>query len=268
MSIDSLSLADAQALAIVATVLAVTVAERCRPRVGCSHDPKPRWGTNIALLFINLALVAVPLSYLMGRLADPQIFSIPGQSTRGGAGALVSWLWWFLVLDLASYFLHRSFHSLPLLYRIHCAHHSDRAVDLTTSFRRHPVEFFLNAALTCTVGIAIGTPLDVVGIYGIAAGVLQIWHHGNLAMPESVDRALGKLIVTPALHRSHHALGFDAANCNYGAILSVWDRIFHTLHSGPEPHEYGVGGLTGPEHQRLGKVLLSPLLFDPRADEP
>jgi sterol desaturase/sphingolipid hydroxylase (fatty acid hydroxylase superfamily) len=264
VSVPPLSLADVQALAIVAAVLGVAVWERLSPNTSSSRSSKRSVTANIGLLAINTVLVAGPAFYFVNRFWQAPLLSATATLPLGDVGTALQFLWWFLALDLTSYFLHRAFHAVPLLYRLHCAHHSDRDVDLTTAFRRHPIEFLLNAVVTCGVGLAVGAPLEAIGIYGLIATVLQIWHHGNLAVAASVERAIGWLLVTPALHRSHHAVDFEAANCNYGTVLSVWDRIFRTASRAPEPKEFGVRGLEGPDHQSLKMVLLSPILVDPR----
>lgn len=262
MSVPPLSLADVQALAIVAAVLGVAVWERLAPN-NSSRSSKRNVTANIALLAINTVLVAGPAFYFVNRFWPAPPLSATVTLPLGDVGTALRFLWWFLALDLTSYFLHRAFHAVPILYRLHCAHHSDRDVDLTTAFRRHPMEFLLNAVVTCGAGLAVGAPMEAIGIYGIFATVLQIWHHGKVAVPPLVERTIGKLLVTPTLHRSHHAVDFEAANCNYGTVLSVWDRIFRTASSGPEPQEFGVRGLEGPDHQGLKMVLLSPIVVNP-----
>jgi sterol desaturase/sphingolipid hydroxylase (fatty acid hydroxylase superfamily) len=46
-------------------------------------------------------------------------------------------------LDLAFYAAHVSWHKRPALWRFHAVHHSDPALDVTTTVRQHPVEGFL-----------------------------------------------------------------------------------------------------------------------------
>jgi hypothetical protein len=46
-----------------------------------------------------------------------------------------------VALDFAyGYLAHRTMHMAPVLWRFHRVHHSDPFVDVTTSFRTHPVE--------------------------------------------------------------------------------------------------------------------------------
>jgi sterol desaturase/sphingolipid hydroxylase (fatty acid hydroxylase superfamily) len=46
----------------------------------------------------------------------------------------------FLSLDLAKYAIHRAFHSVSFLWRVHRVHHSDPDFDVSTSVQVHPIE--------------------------------------------------------------------------------------------------------------------------------
>jgi sterol desaturase/sphingolipid hydroxylase (fatty acid hydroxylase superfamily) len=64
--------------------------------------------------------------------------------------------------------------------------------------------------------------------------------HGNVRLPERVERWLQPVLVTIDMHRIHHSVVFDEANSNYGAVLSVWDRFFGTYTR-----------LSGAQHDRI-----------------
>jgi hypothetical protein len=52
-------------------------------------------------------------------------------------------------------------------------------------------------------------------------------HHTNISLLG--ERFLGRVIITPYLHRVHHSTQRDEHDRNYGAVLSIWDRLFGTL---------------------------------------
>jgi len=52
-------------------------------------------------------------------------------------------------------------------------------------------------------------------------------HHTNISLLG--ERFLGRVIITPYLHRVHHSTHHDEHDRNYGAVLSIWDRLFGTL---------------------------------------
>ena len=36
------------------------------------------------------------------------------------------------------------------------------------------------------------------------------------------------MVITLDLHLVHHSIAYDEANANFGAVLSIWDRLFGT----------------------------------------
>jgi sterol desaturase/sphingolipid hydroxylase (fatty acid hydroxylase superfamily) len=71
-------------------------------------------------------------------------------------------------------------------------------------------------------------------IYESVFTVVVALHHSNLAMPESIDRLLALIIITPNLHRIHHSQVVAETNSNYGSVLNWWDRIFGTNNDRPD----------------------------------
>jgi sterol desaturase/sphingolipid hydroxylase (fatty acid hydroxylase superfamily) len=52
--------------------------------------------------------------------------------------------------------------------------------------------------------------------------------HGNISLPEWLERLLRPVVITLDLHLVHHSIEFSRENWNYGAALSIWDRLFGT----------------------------------------
>ena len=76
--------------------------------------------------------------------------------------------------------------------------------------------------------IVLGIPGIVVLSHGLAVFGTAAVQHGNIRLPEWLERWLQLVLVTPDMHRIHHSIEFSRANWNYGAVLSVWDRLFRT----------------------------------------
>merc|ERR1719215_240157 len=81
----------------------------------------------------------------------------------------------------------------------------------------------------------------------------QYWLH-LVMWPETPLVEL--VFVTPSLHRVHHARNHDRLGKNFGAVFSVWDRIFGTF----EP-EY-LEGWGGREQLYYG-VVPAPQTWNP-----
>jgi sterol desaturase/sphingolipid hydroxylase (fatty acid hydroxylase superfamily) len=94
--------------------------------------------------------------------------------------------------------------------------------------RHHPVEYVLGSAVYWLAVIVLDVPAIVVLTHGLAVFGTAALQHGNIRLPERVERWLQPVLVTSDMHRIHHSVVFEQANSNYGAVLSVWDRLFGT----------------------------------------
>ena len=54
-----------------------------------------------------------------------------------------------------------------------------------------------------------------------------MFHHTNISFKG--EKLLGHVIIVPSLHRTHHSTQRSEHDSNYGAVLSLWDRLFGTL---------------------------------------
>jgi sterol desaturase/sphingolipid hydroxylase (fatty acid hydroxylase superfamily) len=171
----------------------------------------------------------------------------------------------FLLLDLLRYLVHRCEHAVPLLWRFHALHHSDPDVDVTTSVRHHPAEYLFASTIYWLAVIVLDVPAVVVGIHGLAVFGLAAVQHGNLRLPERLERSLQPVLVTTDMHRIHHSVVFDQANSNFGAVLSVWDRLFGTYgRISRVQHErivFGVRELPRSDCLKPTAMFLTPWLF-------
>jgi sterol desaturase/sphingolipid hydroxylase (fatty acid hydroxylase superfamily) len=146
-------------------------------------------------------------------------------------------------------------------------------VDLTTGVRFHPLEIVLSALLKAALVVALGAPAAAaVLLFEAVLNASAVFTHGNVALPERLDRALRWVVCTPDMHRVHHSTERAEHDTNYGLFLSVWDRSFRTMRHAPAAGQLGVElGLA--EHRdpaRLGllALLLMPFHRRPRRAAP
>jgi sterol desaturase/sphingolipid hydroxylase (fatty acid hydroxylase superfamily) len=145
------------------------------------------------------------------------------------ADAGISLIAGFLLLDLLRYAVHRCEHAVPLFWRFHALHHSDPDVDVTTSVRHHPVEYVFASVAYWLAVLVSDIPVFVVLSHGLAVFGTASVQHGNIRLPERLERWLQPVLVTVDMHRVHHSVVFEQTNSNYGAVLSIWDRLFGTF---------------------------------------
>lgn len=129
----------------------------------------------------------------------------------------------FLLIDLLLYVWHRICHSFDVLWIFHKVHHSDPYLNVTTAFRIHIIELLLTTLLKAAYIVALGIDKSAVLIYEAVYPLFVMFHHANIAFPG--EKWLGQVIVTPHLHRTHHSIERAQHDSNYGAILSLWDRL-------------------------------------------
>ena len=89
-----------------------------------------------------------------------------------------------------------------------------------------------------------------------------MFNHANFALPQSLDKLLRVLIVTPDMHRVHHSTVREETDSNFGFCLSIWDRVFGTYIAQPEKgHQEMTIGL--PESQAVDSQRIDRMLADP-----
>ena len=210
-------------LVFFTTAGALVLLERVRAWQRRPVQTARRWTSNVGLFLIGTLFTAVvlPIGFYAFALHQP-----PGVLAKLGFPPFVQVVLAFLLLDLWRYWEHRWFHQVPLLWRVHLVHHSDTSIDVTTSERHHPLEFLLGSATMLVLIGTLGLPAQGIAVYLLAATVVTLYSHANLRLPSSLDARLGRLIVTPAVHAVHHSALRVQTDSNYGAVLTVWDRMF------------------------------------------
>ena len=213
---------------IFGSLLVVALWEFCRPRRRREFPALRRRFGNIGFWIFNLFLAAYllpPASFVRPRIEALSGLAFPSWPI---ADTGLSFVVGFLLLDLMRYLLHRCEHAVPLFWRFHALHHSDPDVDVTTSVRHHPIEDVPLSAVYWLALLVLDIPAIVVLSHGLAVFGTAAVQHGNVRLPERLERWLQPVLVTSDMHRIHHSVVFAEANSNYGAVLSIWDRLLGT----------------------------------------
>ncbi|MGN6163618.1 MAG: sterol desaturase family protein [Flavisolibacter sp.] len=167
----------------------------------------------------------------------------------------------FLVLDFfGGWLVHFVQHKTFPLWKFHVVHHSDNNVDVTTGLRHHPVESILRGVFFL-VGIAVsGAPVYAVMLYQTILVLSNQFTHANIHLPRWLDKPLSYLIVSPAMHKVHHHWQQPYTDSNYGAVFSVWDRLFGTYEQlDPSQIHYGLDRYYPNEHdENLAMLMRKP----------
>lgn len=132
-------------------------------------------------------------------------------------------------LDLVSYGWHRANHRLPALWRFHQVHHSDAAFTVSTAVRFHPGELVLALPVRLAAIVALGAPAEAVVTFEVIFTLANFIEHGDIGVPRRLERHVGQVFVTPALHRRHHSRRRAELDSNFGTVFSFWDRLAGTF---------------------------------------
>lgn len=131
-----------------------------------------------------------------------------------------------LLLDLFTYWVHRAYHIVPAMWRLHAPHHFDEHLDSSSAFRFHVGEIILSALLRVPLIVLFAVPFAHLVIFETLLLAGAIFHHSNVRLPAKIEKMLSWMIVTPSHHWVHHHAASADTQSNYGGIFSFWDRLF------------------------------------------
>jgi sterol desaturase/sphingolipid hydroxylase (fatty acid hydroxylase superfamily) len=214
---------------IVGSLLAVALWEFCGPRRRREFPALRRRFGNLGIWLLNIVLAS--FTFAPADTFRPQLQAALGVGLPSWpiANRWATFVAAFLLLDFLHYAAHRCQHAVPFLWRFHALHHSDPDVDVTTSVRHHPIEYLMAAGFYWAAVLVIDIPVAVVTIHAMAVFAAAAVTHGNMRLPEWLERILQPVVITLNLHLVHHSISCEEANANFGAVLSVWDRLFGTF---------------------------------------
>lgn len=228
---------DPAAFTLLMFFIILSAIEAHRPREALSRRGlKNSRRVNIGLLLFNsLILSVLSISTLLavaGHFSSAGILSDIADPLIKGALSLV-------LLDLVFYLWHKACHDFDCLWLFHKVHHSEPYLNLTTAFRVHFIEIVAATLIKTAAIVVFGFDVASVLAYELLMMLFIMFHHANIAFSREKD--LGYLIITPYLHRVHHSKVRSEHDRNYGAVFSIWDRLFGTL-AELEPEEIGLRG--------------------------
>ncbi len=237
------------------------------PRRPLTTSKASRWLANLVILGLNPLSVRIVFPIL------PVALATLATERQWGFINNISLPYWMetaigvIALDFTIYLQHTLHHALPTLWRLHMVHHADLDYDMTTGLRFHPIEIIVSMGIKLLAVAAIGPPALAVLIFEVALNATSMFNHGNVRIPEKLDRILRLFIVTPDVHRVHHSVIIRETNSNYGFNLPWWDRLFGTYKAQPERGHDGITiGLSqfrDPGRLTLPRLLVLPFVGDP-----
>jgi|SRR5882672_6768372 len=182
----------------------------------------------------NLGLTALSLgsNWLLATIAAVAALTM----RPAGLMAQLGWPVWLemvvgiVVIDFSvGYLSHRTMHTWPAMWRFHQIHHSDPFVDVTTTYRTHPVETVWRFLFAIVPIWLLGIPAQAVVIQRLLQVSNGILEHANIRLWAPLDRWLSLVWVTPNVHKIHHSRAIEETNSNYANLVTIYDRLLGTF---------------------------------------
>ena len=184
--------------------------------------------TNVTKDVLGLSVAIISYGWMVDQLAFTHLES--------GLGLYV---FAFIALDFAGYWVHRIQHTTNIFWNAHIIHHSSEEFNLACALRQSISVFFKLFTFFLLPAAFLGVPVEVISIVAPLHLFIQFWYH-----TQHIGRMgfLEKVIVTPSHHRVHHAINPAYIDKNYSQVFIIWDKLFGTFQEEKEsiPPVYGI----------------------------
>jgi sterol desaturase/sphingolipid hydroxylase (fatty acid hydroxylase superfamily) len=249
-------------IGVAALFLLLTWLEQRRPLRGEVEPKTLRVSRNLtfaALAALTVQAIEIPLVRPLAILAEQRRWGVTS------ALSLPSWLAAgvaLLLLDYTLYVWHVLTHRVPWLWRLHVVHHVDRDLDASTALRFHAAELVASVPWRAAQVFVIGVSPDVLLLWQTCVLGAILFHHANIRLPATLDRALSYVLVTPRMHGIHHSAVREHTDSNWSSGLAIWDRLHGTFRDDvpQEAITIGVPAYPRPADVTVAKVLVLPFV--------
>jgi sterol desaturase/sphingolipid hydroxylase (fatty acid hydroxylase superfamily) len=234
--------------------------ERTAPHHPPDANLTRRWVRNLGLGLISGVIVSLACAFCLA-------YQTPGSGLLRlhllpfGVRLAVE----LALLDLVTYLLHRAYHRVPILWRLHMVHHSDEDLDVSSASRFHPGEVVFSAVLKIGFVLALGISAIGLVVFETVMLVCAQLQHSNIRIHPRVERWMWRSVVPPEMHRLHHSPAVRDTDSNYGTVLTLWDRMFGTLNDRPRDAAEPFGIAAGSREWGLFRLLSLPFRRTRRA---
>jgi sterol desaturase/sphingolipid hydroxylase (fatty acid hydroxylase superfamily) len=232
------------------------------PRRPYRTSKRNRWFSNLGIVIIDSLALRLVFPVTAVYIASLNVTNGWGLLIQSGLPLWLAIIIGVVLLDFIIYLQHAMFHAFPIFWRLHMMHHADLDFDTTTGVRFHPLEVLLSMGIKIAAVFVLGiVPLAVV-LFEILLNATSLFNHGNVRLPQRIDRMLRLFVVTPEMHRVHHSVIIRETNSNFGFNLPWWDRLLGTYRSVPASgHEgmtIGLSHFRDPGELTLPRLLILP----------
>ncbi|WP_216842445.1 sterol desaturase family protein [Tabrizicola piscis] len=185
-------------------------------------------GLNVQILLFNLVFIG-PMIVLYSQALDWAFItngiSLIDRDFWNGMPMLPVVLLGVFVGDFVGYWRHRLEHT-RFLWPGHAVHHSDTEMTWLTLQRFHPFNKITTFVIDTGVLLVLGLPIEAIVANNLVRHYYGYLIHADLPWTYG---PLGRVFVSPAMHRWHHAADRAAFDTNYATVFSIFDQAFGTF---------------------------------------
>lgn len=150
---------------------------------------------------------------------------------------------YMVVIGFFEYWLHRTLHDVPLLWRLHAIHHQIEDMNAARSYSHWAQDALYLAVISIPLVFLIESPQQHIALLTTFYLVSNYYMHtDNPAM--SFPLVVRHVLADNIYHHYHHSRAIEHWGRNYCSFFSFYDRIFGTQHM-PEDETFHPTGIDG-----------------------
>lgn len=218
------------------------------------------WKTDLTYFFVNSLLVQVTtlLTLLPAAVLFKWAVNSSVQQWVQGLPLLVQIIGVLLCADFTQYWVHRVFHTVPILWKFHAIHHSAETMDWLAGSRLHLVDVVVTRGLSYVPIFLLGFSEWAMVTYAVIVTIQATFIHANVHWDFG---PLRWLVVTPRFHHWHHSAQKEAVDKNFAVHVPIWDWLFGTYYLPKDqwPESYGITPGSSPVPHGFIRQLFYPL---------
>lgn len=216
-------------------------------RTGWVTDLKYFMFSHVGLQLISFFTI-IPAQIMFNRWLNPT-----WQQMVSSQPLVLQFIEILVIVDFFSYWIHRSMHKVPRLWRIHAVHHSSHHMDWLAASRVHVIEIITNRFVGYIPLLFMGFSPAATYAYLVFISFHAIFIHANVKFRFPGFRWV---LATPEFHHWHHSSEKEALDINFAAFLPMYDVLFKTAHMPAHlPTRYGTTSDTKVPEGFIGQLI-------------
>lgn len=226
---------------------------RRKKALGDLRRALPEIHLNVKLMLFD-AMFIVPMIIILGTFLSELVrddgLSLLSLDTWSELPGWLTILIAIAIADFVGYWRHRLEHTW-VLWPAHAVHHSDTQMTWIAVQRFHPINRFTTFVIDNLALFLLGVPPFAIVANGLVRHYYGAFIHADLPWTYG---PLGRIFVSPAMHRWHHATDPRAFDTNFATVFSLWDQMFGTCRV-PGPCDVPTGVTDNMKQSLRGQLI-------------